>query len=123
MIRRLMNKFLSSPLPYLLGFAALSLFVFNSRVVLVRAWSVWQENKVLEEKTRALDEKNAFLAEELEYARSAGFKEREGKARLNLKRPGEEVVVIVPEKTSTTSQSADQRNIWQRFLGFIGLAK
>lgn len=122
MFRRLINKFLSSPLPYVLGFAVLSLFAFNSRVVFIRAWNVWQENKALEEKAAALNKKNALLAQELEYARSVGFKEREGKSRLNLKRPGEEVVVIVPEKTGTTSEDQGHKSFWQRLLGFLGMA-
>lgn len=41
--------------------------------------------------------------------------EREAKARLNLKKPGEEVVVVVPEKKINAPQPVPV-NVWSRFM-------
>ena len=44
--------------------------------------------------------------------------EREAKERLNLKNPGEQVVVIVPEKKDNPSPSPNV-SLWEKFKSFF----
>lgn len=120
--RQIFRKILSSSIIYVVGLVILAIFVFHSRVIFTRAITVWRENKELEEKIRTIEKKNADLAEEINYARSEGFKEREGKSRLNLKRSGEDVVVIVPATPASSSEVMREPGLWRRALaGFEGL--
>ncbi|OGZ97240.1 MAG: hypothetical protein A3I44_01580 [Candidatus Sungbacteria bacterium RIFCSPLOWO2_02_FULL_51_17] len=120
MSHRGLKKFLTSPLLYIAGGIILSLFVFNARVVFFRAWSVWRENNELEQRVLASEKKNQELADEIAYARSEGFREREGKARLNLKRSGEEVVVILPKKEVPATTVGAGGGFWRRIFTWIG---
>ena len=48
--------------------------------------------------------------------------EREAKERLNLKKPGEQVVVVVPEKKD--SPPAEQpTSLWEKFMSFFNVKR
>ena len=44
--------------------------------------------------------------------------EREAKERLNLKKPGEQVVVVVPEKKDS-SPAEQPMSLWEKFMSFF----
>lgn len=68
----------------------------------------------IEELTKKKRELEIYLAE----IQTKEAIEREAKNRLNLKKPGEEVVVIVPEKKETATV-AESQNWWTRIKRFF----
>ena len=83
-----------------------------------RLLSFYYEKMGLETKIAELQKKNEAVKKEIDYTGTEGFLEREGKARLNLKKPGEEVAVIVEEKEGQPEQ-VQKKSIWNRFLAAI----
>ncbi|MDO8600510.1 MAG: septum formation initiator family protein [bacterium] len=102
------KKFLRNPATLLI---ALLLFVWLGVQfwgVAKKAYVLREERKRLETELVLLQKRKAELEEGLARLQSEAFLEREAKRRLNLKNPGEQVVVIVPEEkkeATTTPQS------------------
>ena len=48
--------------------------------------------------------------------------EREAKERLNLKKPGEQVVVVVPEKKDS-SPAKQPMSLWEKFMSFFNVKR
>lgn len=95
----------------------LGLFFLNGMAQLARkSYALGAEQKKKEQELAALVKERERLEAEITYLKSAGALEREAKTRLNLKRPGEEVVIVVPEQErahSATSVSAGgQTSLW-----------
>ena len=70
-----------------------------------------------EEMTKKIEElkaKKVELEAQLQEIQTKSAVEREAKERLNMKNPGEEVVVVVPEKKDATGQEAPQ-SLWTKF--------
>jgi len=76
------------------------------------------EYTVNQEKIAALTKQKQELEARLEELTVPAALEREAKARLNLKLPGEEVVVVVPEEKATTSLDISS-GVWGRAILFF----
>lgn len=102
---------------------ALLLGVSATRIVL-RAWSIRRERAAMEGRIRELEAEKQRLEQALLGASSPETVERLAKERLNLKQPGEEVVVVTPPaKPSLPEASRFSRLIpsWLRELfAFLG---
>lgn len=59
------------------------------------------------EENKRLEQQNALLIEDYEYYGSAAYKEKIAKQNFNLVRPGEEVIVLLPDTTHSSSVSAE----------------
>ena len=83
----------------------------------VQAFSLHKEaqddQRKIEELSRKKTELEAYIAE----LQSREAIEREAKKRLNLKLPGEEVVVVVPEEGSNGPESTE-KSIWEKIKFF-----
>lgn len=102
---------------------ALLLGISATRIVF-RAWSIYRERDAMDERIRGLEAEKQRLEEALLGAASPETVERLSKERLNLKRPGEEVVVVTPESTlppvGERSRLARFIPSWLReFFGFL----
>lgn len=75
-----------------------------------------KEAKDREEKIIELNQKKAELEAYIAELQSREAIEREAKERLNLKLPGEEVVIVVPEKDSPEEAP---KNIWDKIKSFF----
>ncbi len=69
-------------------------------------------------KIQELEGKKRELEMELAEIQTHEAIEREAKDRLNLKNPGEEVVVVVPQKEDTAS-SASPKSFWYTIRSFF----
>jgi cell division protein FtsB len=91
----------------------LGLFFLNGIVRLARkSYALGMEQKKKEQELAGLIKERERLEADIAYLKSAGALEREAKTRLNLKRPGEEVVIVVPKQErahSATSVSAGEQ--------------
>ena len=73
--------------------------------------------KIQEYKKNVLKKNDLF--EKVSYLSSSYGKEKELREKYHIARPGEEVVVLLPE-TKESKNVTVQKNWWQKFLDFTG---
>lgn len=84
-----------------------------------RTLVVRMERRVTDERVQELLRKKEKLEIQVRELETREVAEREAKERLNLKNPGEEVVVVVPETHSGASVHTERRGMWERISAFI----
>lgn len=72
--------------------------------MMLRAAEIQKERIALESKVRELEARKADLEASLANIDSPGAIERAAKDKLDLKNPGEEVVVVEPDRATTTGK-------------------
>ncbi len=95
--------------------------------VLHSTWSVYQKKRESEkiknitlahvEELRARDQE---LVTKLERLDSEVGVEEEIRSKYNVAKVGENIVVVVPEKNSTTTSDKNSKNFWHIIKGFFG---
>jgi len=93
-----------------LTLGAASLFLVMFSVLLYRAYlkkqAVEGDMRRLEENITRAEEKNRELSRLLAYFSDPQHLENEAKLRLNLKKPGENVLIVPPESTPSPTPSS-----------------
>lgn len=107
------------PVLFTLFLVALLLSVSAFRIS-KRTHAIESETKSVEERIKKLQAENAALAESAESANSPETVERRAKEKLNLKRPGEEVVVVTPAGSTASSSEGDENFFSRFFSGWLG---
>ena len=79
---------------------------------------VQTESEEMTRKIEDLERKKKELELAIAEIQTREAVEREAKTRLNLKKPGEEVVVVVPEKKVSASQ-APPTSFWSKFISLF----
>lgn len=79
-----------------------------------QAFLVREEVEKEKEKIEELQKKKTELEAYLLELETKDAIEREAKQELNLKLPGEEVVVVVPEKNGVSFASPPRLTVWER---------
>lgn len=82
------------------------------------AFFMRDQSQEMTAKIEELKIKKQELERELAAIQSKEVIEREAKERLNLKNPGEEVVVVVPEKKDTIS-TKPPLSFWTKLMSFF----
>lgn len=113
-LRNFIQKSLLSHLVFLLVVAGVGYGTFN---ITRHALSLSQESAKLREQAEELKRQKANLQARLRELETHEAVEREAKDRLNLKIPGEEVVVVVPEKKEGVRE--EEHGIWQKIKAFL----
>ena len=108
---------LSSPLAVAAIIIAAILLAVSAGRIAVRAVSIVRERSELASRLALLKAENERLARELSALASGEAVERLAKERLNLKNPGEEVVVVTPPSAAPTPGAA--RGGLFRFLPWL----
>lgn len=101
---------------------AILLFLANSN------WKLYKKRTALEgqintlqNEVTSLEERNRELQSDIAEAQTPEYLERMARERLNLKKPGEEVVaVVIPESQEAVSQE-QEKSWWEKLLEKIGL--
>lgn len=78
-----------------------------------------KEKRAREEEIERLLKKRQQLEEYLREFQEREAVIREAKERLNLKLPGEKVVVVVPDNNSTTSKPQEEITFWEKVKEFL----
>lgn len=71
----------------------------------------------LKQEIAELEKKNEDMKKGISQSTQEGYLEKEARERLNLKKPGEEVVVVVPPKEG--EQTKEPKNFLERWLEII----
>lgn len=93
--------------------AAAALLAVSAGRIVARERAIARERQILEVRLQALESEIQRLRQALAASVSPEAIERQAKEQLNLKRAGEEVVVIVPERSSGVGAAA--RGGWRFF--------
>lgn len=106
-----------------LAVAVAAFLAVSSTRLVVRALGVYRERRAVADRIRELEGERSRIEAAVSAIAAPAAVERLAKERLNLKRPGEEVVVVVPEPDAPPApQQARWRIIppWLReLLGFL----
>ena len=80
-----------------------------------------REEVALRQKFKAAEAENQRLRDEIRIAATPEAIERDAKARLNLKKPGEEVVVVIPASVQATTSGNAKLSIFARLGSWFRL--
>ena len=115
------SRIKSSLLINILFFGVVGAVGYGFFNTLERATTLYRESAALEEKSKEFVKKKEKLEAAIREWDTVEAKEREAKDKLNLKKPGEEVVVVVPEKKdeNINVHAASSTNFWARVKKFF----
>jgi len=95
------------------GFLAFSNFRISQRRAMLNS-----QIEQLKAEIRAAEEKKQQLQVQAYESSQEEFLEREAREKLNLKKPGEEVVAVLPSEEDKTEEPQKQ-SFWDKILGKI----
>lgn len=90
-------------------FIFLSYMLYVLSTSLYKSYQVDKFIKTVEDENKTLEQTNIDLVEDYEYYKSDAYKEKIAKQNFGLVRPGEEVIIITPEKEVYVAESPDDR--------------
>lgn len=70
----------------------------------------------LKKEIEILEEKNQKLKSTISESQTEGFLEKEAREKLGLKKPGEEVVGILPPEEKEPEEVKKEKNFWEKIL-------
>lgn len=111
-----MQKYRNPLVVYILLLSLVLAIGYGSIRMMYQAWGIYQETSAQKKDIEALRKQKQELEERLVRLEAPGAIERQAKERLNLKLPGEEVVVVLPDKTGEGEDANQQRTVsfWGR---------
>lgn len=75
----------------------------------------------LEKEIQILEEKNQKLKAGILEQETESYLEKTAKERLGLKKPGEEVVTVLPSEESEEGEAKKEKSFWGRLLEILNL--
>lgn len=100
------GRFFRSRLFLVLAFALLCLIAFSYARAYYQDYAIRQEIKKLEDEVRQLEHKKLESFELLKYVSSDAYVEERGRVEFNLKKPGENVMIITEDEPSLVTTEA-----------------
>ncbi len=97
------RKILSSKLLLIISLVILIFFSTNLVKAIINRRDLAKDIKALQGEIDSLETKNQELAGLIEYFQSLDFVEREARTKLNLKKPGEKIIIITNKETATSN--------------------
>ena len=91
---------------FVLGFVALTAIAFPLVRKINQQRALAREIEALAAEAEKVEQKNSDLRAVLGYLESSGFAEKEARLNLDLKKPGEKVVVIKGDENQATTTEA-----------------
>jgi cell division protein FtsL len=111
-------------LPIILGilfFAIVGFLVVSNFRINKKRTELQGQIMGLEDQIKALQEKKAKLQAGISASESESFLEKEAREKLGLKKPGEEVVVVMPPKETAGGKTQENKGLWQKILEILHL--
>ncbi|MDA1335077.1 MAG: septum formation initiator family protein [bacterium] len=96
--------------------------VFNAVSAFLRSRNFQKDNNELTTTIEQKQEDIKALEDKLDMLKSGEGLELEARARLNLRRPDEKVVIIVDDKQNTKKDTVDsKKSLWTRITNWFNL--
>ena len=105
------------------GLILIAYLLFSVGKTFYQSWVVSKEVDDLKNQISELKESNELYASKLLYYQSPSYRERIARERFGLQKPGEEVVVVVPEEKpkiveeKSTIKLTNPQKWWEYFFG------
>jgi len=116
----LWKKLLSSLFIAVLIIVAIIYLTFSIINIKKERANIGAELDALKSQAQSAEKKNEELKSGISEKQTEEY--WEGKAREEgYKKPGEEVVIVVPSEAGKNNEKIEEKNIWQKFLEKIGL--
>lgn len=103
----------------ILWVAVMVFLIFTNLKISQKKKELSSQLSSLEKEIQILEEKNQQLKTEVSKQETESFLETEARERLGLKKPGEEVVVVLPPKENKEGVGATITSSWQRFQATV----
>ena len=98
---------------------AIFLFISNWRISHRRA-ELYAQIELLQRKIEDLTQENIKIKEEIIFAGEEDFLEQVARERLGLRKPGEQVIIVLPpEEIEPKEQEQVEKSFWQRVLDWL----
>jgi len=101
-------------------FSIIVFLIFSNYRITKKRIELQGQIKNLQNQIRELEEKKAKLESALSSSDNPEFLEKEARDRLGLKKPGEEVIVILPPKKEQATSTVQKKSFWQNLLEKFG---
>jgi len=88
-----------------------------------RTKAIDREISSLQSEANKIDTKNNLLKEKIAYLKSGDYKERVAKDRLNLRNPGEKIIVVQPKMSGNDKQSDNSEEAKSKMISDDGVKK
>lgn len=99
---------------------AIGFLVFSNLQINKRRTELTLRLESLKKEIEILVEKNQELTAKISQVQKESYLEKEARERLNLKKPGEEMVVVLSPEKSEENETEEKKSFWQKFLEKLG---
>jgi cell division protein FtsL len=99
------KKILASRITLFFLLLAFIWLIVNVVNVYYRKYKINKEIEDLKAQIASADKSNQQISEMIDYLGSSSYLEKQAREKLNMKKPGEEVVIIEPQKEPAASSS------------------
>ncbi|NQU77207.1 septum formation initiator family protein [Candidatus Falkowbacteria bacterium] len=106
-----LKNFLSSKFFFIISLVVLVLVGFALTKIIYRRLQIKKETTKLEQKIKDLEKNNFELTQLTDYLNTNAYKEKAARGELGLKKPDENVVVIIKEESTKTAIILDNNII------------
>lgn len=97
------KRILSSKILLLISLLILIFFSTNLVKEIINRRDLKKEISSLAEEINRLEGRNQELSSMIEYFKSIDFVEKEARTKLNLRKPGEKIIIVAEEETPTST--------------------
>lgn len=105
-----------SILALLLFSAVIGLLIYSNWRINKRRAELVSQIQDLQQEIQASEKKNQELKSGISQSLGPSYLEEKAMSNLGLKKPGEEMVVVLPPPEKETGQKEEQKGFWQRVL-------
>lgn len=94
---------------------AISFLIISNWKINQRRQELTSKIEALKKEIEVLEVKNAELKTKISQSQQESYLEKEARERLGLKKPGEEVVAVLPAEEKKEEQP-QEKSLWQKIL-------
>ncbi len=98
-----------------------AILIYSNGQMIQRRQQLSLKTKELEQEIAVLQEENRELAAMLSLSGNEAYLEREAREKLQMKKPGETVVVVSPPENSQNNSLPIEKTWWQKILEWAGI--
>ncbi len=109
------TRFGRAVLLVIFGITLIYLAIGNWRIAVQRINLVKSTANLMQE-VKKLEARNSDLQNQISQVKTDDYLEKTARNRLNLKKPGEEVVAIIPGEQKPVEAPKPEKSLWQKFL-------
>ncbi|OGY89537.1 MAG: hypothetical protein A2927_00880 [Candidatus Komeilibacteria bacterium RIFCSPLOWO2_01_FULL_45_10] len=124
------RRLLGSKILFLVSLFILIFFSVNLTREIINRRDLEKDIKKLEEEMGGLAARNQELGGLIEYFKTMDFVEEEARTKLNLRKPGEQIIIVPPEPlagepflvsplASLSGSEAKPSSNWERWLNYF----